>query len=256
MNKNLLKEKLNAGQPTFGPFVGHPAPQVVEMIGWMGFDFVIIDCEHGPMDYETAENMIRAAEVSRTTPIVRIGLNEPQHIQRFMDAGAAGVLIPLINNSEQARRAVDAVKYPPIGKRGAYGGRSAMGGLQNFAEYIKQANEETFVGLQIETPEAIKNQDEIINTPHTDLIFFGPGDLSVNFGKPGKPEDPEVVSAIEKLVKKTSAAGVHCGTLAGSGDQAKFWHDRGVNWLVSSTTRFMSMKAQEYLSEVRAAVSC
>ncbi len=253
MLKNTLKEKLNNNQPTFGPFVGHPSPHTVETIGWLGFDFVIIDCEHGPTDYETAEHMIRAAELSDITPVVRIGLNKQQHLQRYLDAGAMGVLIPLINSGEEAQRVVDSVKYPPIGKRGAYGGRSAMYGLMDFAEYIHEANKETLVCIQIETPQGIDNQDDIIATENVDLIFFGPGDLSVNFGMPGQPEAPKVVATIEELVSKTRASGKHCGTLAGSGAQAKFWHDRGVNWLVSSTTRFMVMQAKSYLTEVKEA---
>ncbi len=80
MRKNTLKQKLNAGQATLGPFVGFPSPAMVETMGWLGFDFVIIDCEHGPIDYETAEHMIRAAELSGTTAIIRIGLNQQQHI--------------------------------------------------------------------------------------------------------------------------------------------------------------------------------
>ncbi len=97
MRKNTLKQKLNQGKTAIGPFVGLPSPGIVETMGWMGFDFVVIDCEHGPMDYETAEHMIRAAELSNTTAILRIGLNEQQNIQRYMDAGAAGVMIPPVS---------------------------------------------------------------------------------------------------------------------------------------------------------------
>ena len=252
--KNHLKEKLNADKPTFGPFLGFPSPQLVEMIGWLGFDFVIIDCEHGTIDYETAESMIRAADISGTTPIVRVGMNEPQHIQRFLEAGAHGIMVPLINNGEHAARVVNAVKYPPVGKRGAYPGRNAHYGLRNFAQYIQEANEETMVILQIETPEAIENQDAIISAENADMIFFGPGDLSVNFGKPGQPDHPEVVSAIEKLVSKTRAAGKHCGTLAGTGAEAKFWHDRGVNWLVGGVSRYLAEYCRDHIKEMRAAV--
>ena len=109
MEKNSLKQKLNQGRPTVGPFVNTPAPALVEMMGWLGYDFVIIDCEHGSMDYETTENMIRAAELSGVTPIIRIGMNIQQHIQRYMDAGAQGVLIPLINNAADGKAVVDSI---------------------------------------------------------------------------------------------------------------------------------------------------
>lgn len=254
MKKNTLKEKLNAGQATLGPFVGFPSPAIVETMGWMGFDFVIIDCEHGPIDYETAENMIRAAELSGTTAIVRIGLNEQQHIQRYMDAGADGVLIPLVNNAQDALKVVNAVKYPPMGKRGAFSGRGARFGVGTGPDYFAKANEETFVAIQIETPEAIENADEIIATPNVDAVFLGPGDLSLNFGFPGQMEHEQVVDAIESLVGKVKAAGKHAGTLGNYPAHAKFWHDRGVNWLVSAATRHMIAGATTYLDGTREAL--
>ena len=251
MRKNTLKEKLNKGQATLGPFVGFPSPAIVELMGWIGFDFVVIDCEHGPIDYETAEHMIRAAELSGTTPIVRIGLNAQQHIQRYMEAGAQGVLIPLINSGAEGKAVVDAVKYPPMGKRGSFSGRSAMFGVQALPEYVKQANEETFVALQIETPEGIENADDIIATEHVDAVFLGPGDLSLNFGVPGEQEHPQVVETIDTLVKKIIDAGKHPGTLGNYPAHAKFWHDRGVNWLISSATRYLSAAAADYLNNTR-----
>jgi len=248
--KNTLKQKLNEGKTTIGPFVGLPSPGMVETMGWMGFDFVVIDCEHGPMDYETAEHMIRAAELSGTTAIVRIGLNEQQHIQRYMDAGAAGVMIPLINNAADAKKVVDAVKYPPIGKRGAFAGRSAPLGLQDMASYVKEANEETFISLQIETPEAIENADEIIATEHADAVFLGPGDLSVNFGIPGDTMNPQVTDSIEMLVNKIHAAGKIAGTLGVTAEQTKYWHEKGVRWLVNSAPKFLQAGAADYLAAV------
>ena len=251
MNKNTLKQKLNAGKTVIGPFVGLPSPGMVETMGWMGFDFVVIDCEHGPMDYETAEHMIRAAELSGTTPILRIGLNEQQHIQRYLEAGAAGVMIPLINNADDAKKVVDAVKYPPIGKRGAFAGRSANFGLQAMAEYIKEANEETFISFQIETPEGIENRDEIIATEHADAIFLGPGDLSVNFGIPGDTMNPKVLDTIDSLVTSIHDAGKHAGTLGVTVEQTLYWHERGVRWIVNSAPKFLQAGTADYLSAVK-----
>ena len=251
MNKNTLKQKLNEGKTAIGPFIGLPSPGITETMGWMGFDFVVIDCEHGPMDYETAEHMIRAAEVSGTTAILRIGLNEQQNIQRYMDAGAAGVMIPLINNYADAKKVVDAVKYPPVGKRGAFAGRNARLGLQDMAEYIKESNEETFISLQIETPEGIENSEGIINTEHADAIFLGPGDLSVNFEIPGQTMSDQVVNSIQDLHEKITAAGKHTGTLGVTVEQTLFWHERGVKWIVSSAPKFMQAGAANYLDRVK-----
>jgi 4-hydroxy-2-oxoheptanedioate aldolase len=253
MLKNTLKEKLNANIPTVGPFVNTPSPALVEAMGWLGFDFVIIDCEHGSMGYETAENMIRADELSGITPIVRIGMNVQQHIQRYMDAGAHGVLIPLINNASDARAVVDSVKYPPVGKRGMFGGRPTRYGLQETAAYLKEANENTFVGLQIETLDGIENQDEIIATEGADLVFLGPGDLSTSFGLPGQPAHPKVIETIEGLTRKILAAGKQVGTITADAGQAKHWNSIGIRWHVSSTNRFVNAGASAYLGACKEA---
>ena len=251
LKKNTLKQKLNEGKTTIGPFVGLPSPGIVETMGWMGFDFVVVDCEHGPMDYETAEHMIRAAELSNTTAILRIGLNEQQNIQRYMDAGAAGVMIPLINNGRDGKKVVNAIKYPPMGKRGAFAGRNANFGLQGMAEYIKESNEETFISLQIETIQGIENQDEIIATENADAIFLGPGDLSVNFGIPGETMHDRVIETIEGLTAKINASGKHTGTLGVTAEQTIFWHKRGINWIVSSAPKFLQAGAAAYLNTVK-----
>ena len=251
MRTNTLKQKLNAGQTTIGTFVNFPSPAMVEALGWLGMDFVIIDCEHGIMDYETAEHMIRAAELADITPIVRIGMNVQQHIQRYMDGGAAGVLIPFVNDGAQAKAVVDAVKYPPVGKRGLFGGRGSRYGAQPMAEYVKQANEETFVALQIESLEGIANQDAIINTPGADLIFLGPGDLSSVFGLHGQMTHPKVLETIETLAKKIRAAGKHAGTIAGNGEAAAYWSQRGVHWLSTSTNRLFTAGARQYIDDCR-----
>ena len=247
MLKNTLKEKLTNNQPTLGPFVGFPSPATVEMMGWLGFDFVVIDCEHGTIDFETAEHMIRAAQLSNTTAVVRIGLNHQKHILRFLEAGAEGVLIPMINNAREAKDVIDAVKFPPIGKRGNYSGRASQHGIIPMDKFAPSANNETFIALQIETPEGLENQDEIIATEHADAIFLGPGDLSLNFGYPGQPDHPEVVKTIEGLVKKVRAAGKQAGTVSGSPEAVKFWTDRGLNWHLSATTRFLLAEAKRYL---------
>ncbi len=253
MRKNTLKQKLAQGKDTFGPFVGMPSPAMTEMMGWLGFDFVIIDCEHGVIDYESAENMVRAADLSGATPVVRIGLNMQQHIARFLEAGAQGVLIPFINTARDGKAVVDAVKFPPAGKRGNFTGRSAMYGVESMADYVKTSNEETFVGLQIETPEAVANQDEIIAVQGADLIFLGPGDLSLNMGFPGQAMHPKVIEIIEKLTPKILKSGKHVGTITDP-TQTKRWHDIGIRWHVTSTNRFLMQGARAYTDACKKAL--
>ena len=113
MYNNVVKQKLLRNEVVYGLFCNIPSPMVVEVLGYSGFDFVIIDAEHGIADFETVENMIRASEVSGTIPIARIGLNLQQHILRFLDAGSMGVQIPLINTKQEAQNVIISVKYPP-----------------------------------------------------------------------------------------------------------------------------------------------
>jgi 2-keto-3-deoxy-L-rhamnonate aldolase RhmA len=212
---------------------------------------VVIDCEHGTIDFETAEHMIRAAQLSNTTAVVRIGLNHQKHLLRFLEAGAEGVLIPMINNAREAKEVVDAVKFPPIGRRGNYSGRASQHGIITMDKFAPSANRETFIALQIETPEGLENQDEIIATEHADAIFLGPGDLSLTAGYPGQPDHPEVIRTIEGLVKKVRAAGKQAGTVSGTPEAVKFWTDRGVNWHIPSATRFLLAEAQRYITGSR-----
>ena len=248
---NKFKRKLENGLVTFGPFVGYPSPAIVELMGWMEFDFVIIDCEHGPMDFETTENMIRASELSDTAAIIRIGLNHQQHIQRYLDAGAKGVMIPLVNTKNQAESVVDAVKYPPIGKRGVFGNRTSKFGLIETSDAIKKSNNEIFVSVQIETVEAVKNQEEIIKTPGIDGIFLGPGDLSVSLGVPGEMMHKKVIKTMEPIVENSINNGKHVGTLGLNPKQASFWNQKGVNWIVSSATRFLISGTKNYIETIK-----
>ena len=248
---NKFKKKLDNNDVTFGPFIGIPSVSTAELMGWLGFDFVIIDCEHGPMDYETVENMIRASELSDITPIVRIGLNQQQHIQRYLDSGAKGVMIPLINTKDQAKSVVDSVKYPPIGKRGVFGNRGSKFGLISTAEQIKISNKEIFVSVQIETKQSVKNQDEIIKTEGIDAIFLGPGDLSVSLGVPGEMMHQKVIKTMNPIVENALKNGKHVGTLGLDLDQATYWHNKGVNWLVASTQRFLISGTKNYIDNVK-----
>ena len=158
MRKNLVKEKLKAGETVLGVFCNVNSPPIVEVLGLLGFDFVIIDSEHGPMDLESCEHMVRAAENTGITPIIRVALNLQQLILRNLDMGALGVQMPLINNKADAQAVVDSVKYPPIGKRGLAPVRVADYGLtEPLGEYVKKANEETLVVIHAETMEAVRN---------------------------------------------------------------------------------------------------
>ncbi|HUR58828.1 MAG TPA: aldolase/citrate lyase family protein [Opitutaceae bacterium] len=208
MKTNRMKAKLLAGTPALGASVMIPSPQLVEMMGHAGFDWVLIDCEHGTISLETVELMVMAAEASGITPIARPAQNTPGHILQLMDRGVMGVQVPHVNTAEDARRAVASVKYYPLGDRGlAVGTRSSEYGFAgSMAEYTAAANRETLVCVQLEDAEAIRNADEIIAVDGIDVFFIGPSDLSQSMGHPGNAKAPEVAAAINSTLAKIVAA--------------------------------------------------
>jgi 4-hydroxy-2-oxoheptanedioate aldolase len=209
-----LPELLRGSRPLLGAFVGIPAPALVEMCGHAGFDFVIIDNEHGPAGIESTENMLRAARGAGIIPVVR---TLEADILRILDIGASAIQVPQVNTAEQARRIVAAAKYPPVGNRGAaFSTRAAGYGFFGGDQHIKASNEGTSVIIMAETRAAIENIDEIVAVPGVDAVFFGPNDLSFSLGYPGQMQHPEVVGAIEHGVTRALAAGVAPGVLAPS----------------------------------------
>jgi 4-hydroxy-2-oxoheptanedioate aldolase len=252
MNTNVMKNKLESGKQVLGAFVSTPSPSTVEMLGWLGMDYVIIDCEHSVTDYETAENMIRAAEVAGITAMVRAGLNLQQNIQRYLDAGAQGVLIPLVNTGEDAKSVVDSCKYPPIGKRGLFStSRTGKYGITPIIDHVKSSNAEIFISVQIETLDGLDNQDEIISTEGVDSVFLGPGDLSSVLGVHGQVTHHKVRSAMESMIPKIIAAGKIPGTLVADGDQAQYWNQRGINFLIGGANKFLLNGSRQFIDDVK-----
>ena len=177
-----------------------------------GFDWLAIDLEHGLIDLETVYRLIQVIDCCGTIPLVRLQGNDDSTIRRVMDAGAGGVIVPMVNTAEEAQMAVNAVKYPPLGKRSFGLGRAHNFGL-NFDEYVQTINNRSIVVIQIEHIDALKNLDEILQVPGIDAIIIGPYDLSGSLGVPGKFDHPKFKNAIQLIinqVKKSSVAlGIH-----------------------------------------------
>ncbi|MFC1903705.1 HpcH/HpaI aldolase/citrate lyase family protein [Chloroflexota bacterium] len=248
MRKNLTKDKINAGKTAYGVFVNLGSPTIVEIIGHIGFDFVIIDAEHGPMDIETCEHMVRAADSVNITPIIRIAVNIQQNILRYLDIGTLGVLMPQLNNKTDAENAVRAVKYRPEGRRGLAGVRAAGYGLTGpLSDYVKEANRETMVMIQVETMEAVDNMKDILAIPGIDAIFIGPNDLSSAMGYTGQVNHPEVQKMIEKLVKEIHAAGKAAGTVAYDLDTLRKCQERGFQLISHGVVPMIVKSGREYL---------
>jgi 4-hydroxy-2-oxoheptanedioate aldolase len=224
-----LPALLRGTRPLLGMFIGLPAPALVEMCGHAGFDFVVIDNEHGPASLETTEHMLRAAKSAGVIPVVR---TVEADILRVLDIGASGIQVPQVNCAEQAQRIVAAAKYPPAGKRGAaFSTRAAGYGFFGGAAHAERSNAGIAVVVMAETHEAIENIDAIVAVPGVDAVFFGPNDLSFSMGHPAQMQHPEVVAAIEHGVDRALAAGIAPGVIATSPDEFHHWARRGVRYL-------------------------
>jgi len=252
MRKNLTKEKIFAGEAAYGVFINIPCPALVEIIGNLGFDFALIDAEHGPMGLETCEQMIRAADVVNITPVVRIAMNIQQNILRYLDMGALGVQLPLLNNKADVENVVRSVRYRPEGRRGLAGVRANSWGMWGpLGEYVQEANRQNLVICQIETMEAVENLKEILTVPGIDIVFIGPNDLSQAMGYPGQTKHPEVQSMIERLVKEIHAAGKALGTVAYDIETLKKCKEQGFRFIVYNVVPMITKSGREYLQVAR-----
>jgi len=235
LKKNNLKEALKEGKNVFGPFMKFTDPAAVEIMGFAGFDFVIIDAEHGPISMENAQNMIRAAETANITPIIRVGNNDEALILRALDIGAQGIEIPQINSKLQAIKAVRSVKYAPQGERGVcrYVRAANYSSINKF-KYFKSANKETMIIAHIEGVEGINNLGEILSVPDIDVIFVGPYDLSQSLGIPGEVNNPLVTEKMKEVILKCRENKVAVGTFADDVETAKSWVSLGVQYMAFS----------------------
>ena len=252
MNNNIMKEKLRSGKNVVGLFQNVINPNITEIMGLLGFDFVIVDGEHTTFNPNLAEEHFRAAELRNISSVTRIGQNDQQVIQIFLDAGSQGVLMPLINNKSDALEVVDSVKYPPIGKRGLASGRGSSYGIpQSVKEHVDHSNKETLVAIQIETTEAMENVEEISSIEEVDVLFFGPSDISSSFGIHGQINDPKVRDTISSLSKIAIGNGKSCGTIARDANDFEFYKEAGFQWFCSGVTNMMQTGMKEYLSELK-----
>ena len=209
MQPNRMKQKLLSGQPALGCSVMFPSPQIIEMLGHAGFDWVLLDCEHGSLSLADVEVMTMAADAAGVTAIARPRTNATADVQAVMDRGVMGVQVPHVNSAADARRAVSAVKFGAGAGRGlAAGTRPDQWGLgAKMADFTKAANEQSLVCVQLEHEEAIRNVDEILKVEGVDVFFIGPSDLSQSMGHPGNPGAPAVAAAIKHTLARIVAAG-------------------------------------------------
>ncbi len=247
--KNPLKEKLMRGEAVIGTFaqIGHP--DITEWLSKMGFDWLLLDAEHSPADFESLQRMMQSMNGTDCVPIVRPQWNEPVVIKRVLDLGAYGVLIPWVNSKEEAENAVKFCKYPPEGIRG-WGPRRA--GMFD-DDYFKTANDELLIAVQIETVAALKNLDEILSVAGIDACYIGPWDLSVSmgFGVPPNWDNPEYSEAFDKVVDAAKRHGKPAGMFA-TIDNVEWALDKGFKFVsVDDDDTFLILGAQMALDKAR-----
>lgn len=229
---SLLKEKLKNGERLFGPFVNLCHPAVLEIAGLAGFDFAIIDTEHGELSSDRAVDMVRAAKLSGVSPVVRVYGNQPELIAKALDIGAEGVQVPQVGNKAEAMAAVKAAKFSPEGARGCnrYVRAAKYSAADKFA-YFGNANQETTVIIQVEGKEGIDNLPEIISVPGIDVLFIGPYDLSASLGIPGQVDHPMLVAEMQKNMELARKAGVAIGFFVDDVETAVKWKNWGVQYI-------------------------
>lgn len=248
---NKTKAKLKAGKTAFGCFVRYPDAGLIELLGYLGWDFLIFDGEHGPLEALECEHMVRAAELTGVTPIVRVPTNQAHVILRYMDTGAQGAQVPNVNSAAEAKSVVQSIKYHPLGTRGLAGTRaSGYGQPAPLAEYVQQANAETLVIIHIETAEAVEQISEIVNVEGVDVVFVGPTDLSQSLGFPGQLQHPTVQVAIETVVDAVAGASPELGIFVGNPEKANEWHERGARYIATSLEAVLRPAVQNFFKVV------
>lgn len=246
---NPVKERLQAGETVLGVFIPMPSPEVVEVCAVAGFDFVMLDAEHGRISPTTAYPMILAAEARGVPALARVGQNDRQVILKFLDIGITGVMIPQTNTPEQAQAAVDAMRYHPRGIRGVAGGRTFGFGFGAVAsELIPQLSERVLSMIQFEHIAALDHLDALLALPEVDVLFVGPNDLSQSMGYPGQPGHPEVEAVVEQICERARGHRVALGTVAPDAAAANRRREQGFRMIVGNAAALLGQGAQQMIA--------
>lgn len=240
LRQNLLAEKYEAQGYVVGTFLEIPSPQIVELLGLAGFDFIVIDGEHGTIGLERMEELIRAAAGTNVTPMVRVAECDEIAIRRPLDMGAAGIHVPQIHSAEMARKVVRSAKFHPLGERGMQPFvRGASYRTYPTAEFLQRANEEVGIVLHIEGTEGVGNFDEIADVEGIDVAFIGPYDLSHSLGIPGMVQSPLVKEKMKEVIEKAKRKNVAVGTYCDDTRIAAEWKALGVTYITVSVDAAM-----------------
>jgi len=251
---NGIREKWAAGQPVINGWLSTASPFVAEIMAAQGYDGLTIDMQHGLVGYEAATHMLQAMRASGVTPMARVPWLDPGDIMKALDAGAYGIICPMINSREEAERLVSYMRYPPNGVR-SFGPTRAL--FAAGSDYGQHADREVLAFAMIETAEAMQNLDGIVTTKGLDGVYIGPADLTLGLTGRKYPtgfdrEEPEMVEAIQTVLRQAHAAGIraglHCGTPA--------YAAKAVGWgfdlvTIANDVRLLAGAAQASVAQAR-----
>jgi 4-hydroxy-2-oxoheptanedioate aldolase len=250
MRPSKIKAKLKRNEPVLLVTLHLTDPSAAEMTSLMGFDGIWLDLEHHGFSLETAQTMMRAARVGGADIMVRPAKGEFMRIGRILESGAQGILYPRCDNAAEARDVVTWSKFAPLGRRGFDGGNPDMPYCSMpLAEYIKSANEQTFVAIQIEEPSALEHAGAIAEVEGVDVLFLGPADFSILAGIPGQFDHPIILDAIRRIDAAAKAAGKHWGTVSGSTERTKQLMDLGARFICQGCDIVMIKNAMEQMQK-------
>jgi 4-hydroxy-2-oxoheptanedioate aldolase len=246
--KNALKARLGASRDVaWGTWISSSSVVAVDALKGLGFEWILIDTEHAPVNPETMAAMLAALASPGPTPLVRVGDVDQYLIKQALDAGAQGILVPLVSTEAQARSSVAFAKYPPDGVRGAAAAAASRYGTE-LAAYLRNANRETLVGVQIETQAALDNLEAIAQVPGVDLLFVGPQDLTLNLGLLDDRKNPKLREAMRRVVETCEKHGKVPGTLVIDAEEKRAAVDLGFRFIsLASDVRFLLQGARAYL---------
>jgi 2-keto-3-deoxy-L-rhamnonate aldolase RhmA len=252
MLSNPVKAKIRAGEAAFGTICALPSPEVVEIIGVAGYDCVLIDLEHGPLDVETVQAMGRACRATGIVPLARVPDANPKTILRMLDSGCLGVMVPQIETPEQAADVVAACRYPPAGRRSLAGNTVAANwGIVPAADHVAASNDAVLSIVQIETRRGLDAVEKIVRTPGLDMVFIGPNDLSTSLGYPGQMRHPEVQDAIRRILRAAKDAETLSGILALEPQDVETYRPQGAGLMLDGIGRLVLRAAQAQVKALR-----
>jgi 2-keto-3-deoxy-L-rhamnonate aldolase RhmA len=247
----LKRSDLLAGYPV-GTFAMGASPLLAEALGHAGFDWAVVDMEHSPLDLRDLVHMLQAVAGTALLPITRVPWNDAVLVKRVLDAGATTLMFPFVQTVDEARAAVAACRYPPLGRRGM----AAMSRASRFGTapaHFKSANDKVAVLVQIETPEAMARIDDIAAVQGVASIFMGPGDLSGAMGHVGEPMHPEVLALMRGGAKRCHAAGKPVGTVGGTPEAVAAYRAAGFDYIGCASDLGLFMRqCAAVLSTIRA----